>query len=254
MSQSPQVPTSQSAPASDATSISRNVARRRIAIACGATAGVTFILAGLLAAPALLPNVLDEMRDRDLRPVHIVGSGGTSAAGQGGSAGAPGSPGSSADGAVMGRSWSETDAPGSPGTPGAPGTPGTDGAAPSLILPGGINLSEVLEGTTGTLDRTIDGAKNLVKDTLDGAGGVIDDPTTLPKFIDDTVGGANDLIEDTTSTIPAPPASTDLPVTVPPTTLPAPITTVLDNLHPVTEPVNSISVPDTSTLTIPSLP
>ncbi|HUR49137.1 MAG TPA: hypothetical protein VMY88_06350 [Acidimicrobiales bacterium] len=80
MSQSPQVPMSQNATdgtdAADAKAISRNAMHRRVAIACGATAGVTFILAGLLAGQSVMPNVLNELRDRELLPVHIAGGAG----------------------------------------------------------------------------------------------------------------------------------------------------------------------------------
>lgn len=235
MAQNPHVPSDPQALAGD--SIPKKVARRRIAIASGVAAGAAFIAAGLLAGPSLFPGVLDDLRERDLLPVHVIGSGGHSAPGQTGSAGEGGDAGGTVGaGASSDGGGGDSSRGGSGGSGSGPSTDRPP--APSVILPGGVNLKDVLEDTTDGLQGTIDNAKGFTKETVDC---VVADPTKTLGCVDGAVDGGKNFIDQTTSTLPVP--LPELPVTIP--TVPGLPTTIPD--LPVTIP----TIPTTPTVTVP---
>jgi hypothetical protein len=226
MSQSSQAPTPPAAPgADDEKLVSRSAMHRRIAIACGATAGVTFILAGLLAGQSVLPNVLNELRERELLPVHIVGSGGAESGGPGapGSAGSPGTSGGSDSGG-------SSPAGGGSDSPGSPGTPASEDDSPGLDDP------------KGAVDGTLDTLKEFVKDTtgldlpdLPEVPGVTVPPVTVPQVTVPQV---------TVPNVTLPPATVP-PLTVPPVTVPG-VTVPSVTVPSVTVP--TVTVPVATTL------
>lgn len=272
MAQTPHVPSDPQVP--DESSISKKAARRRVAIASGLAAGAAFIAAGLLAGPSVFPGVLDELRERDLLPVHVIGSGGTATPGPEGSSGAPGA--SSGGGASGGAGSNSGGSGGGPGVGGPGSVPSTNHPpAPSVILPGGIDLKDVLEDATDGVEGTVENAKGFLKETV---GCVTGNPTNAPGCV---VDGAKDLIDKTTSTllpdlgvtiptVPTVPGVTvpDLPVTIPtvPVTVPTtptvtapPITTPTVPTVPITTPTVPATAPSvpvtapTSSLTVPTL-
>lgn len=209
----------------------RRANRRRLTIAASATLGAAFIAAGLLAGPAFLPGIRDQIRDRDLLPVQIVGGAGFQSGGA--AFGTPsGGPGSSSGGSPSNGFAAEEVA--------------------DIILPGGQSLREIVSGAPGA-GGVVDGATGLVDNTVDGLTDVLQDPTKATKFVEDTVDGARKLVDDTISTLPLPKVTTPpisvpgVPVTVPSITVP-PITIPQVTVPNVTVP--GVTVP---TVTVPGV-
>lgn len=203
--------------------------RRRVVIAASATVGAAFIAAGLLAGPAFLPGVRDQIHDRDLLPVQIIGGTGFQPA-----AGIPGSNG--ADGAGPSRPFESF-----------------ANEVPDILLPGGQSLRDIVAGAPGP-SGAVDGATGLVDDTVDGLTDVLQDPTNAPKFVEDTVDGVKKLVEDTVSTLPLPvPTLPGAPITVPPITVP-PITGPPVTVPPVTIPPITVPPVTIPPITVPTLP
>jgi len=213
----------------------RHPSRRRVVVAVAATVGAAFIAAGLLAGPAFLPGIRDQIRDRNLAPVQIAGEGGFRPAGGAAPSGA-----------------------GRTGPDGMNDSEKMASEVPDILLPSGQSLREIVAGSPAP--GATDGATGLVDDTVGGLNDVLGDPTSAPQFVQDTVSTlplpALPIPVPTIPTIPTIPTLPTLPTiptipTVPTIPTTPTVTTPPVTAPPVTVPVTVPGISGTPPVTLP---